>query len=341
MPKKSDKYGLLQGELVSSDLVIERDRVYRVLQSAETYPEKFSENGFKNITTHKDLTFDDLNKWLSKASRDIYELTGRFLWTHKQSQNRFGITNTRYATEDKKRIEFNRDQDIEDALQLVEEVYRRSPDKQNKLGIRLTREPLAKKGKRSKRVKRSLEIGGVKAIELDVKKQENLSDPIVDVAFKVNNPVGRLWKAIKRMWKSQKTVIALKLTVPILILPIFLYALYRVWLGRGVNVPISKLGIIHEVTIEEGIQDILILPTSDAFVLSYGPDFDSSSRLLEAPVIVIGSFNQMNNRIILSEVIPYDQDVPTEGLDPAETNAAVDSLKSLWENTWDFFKYFK
>ena len=98
-----------------------------------------------------------------------------------------------------------------------------------------------------KTIGRSVSINGVHAIDLDLKQSENLNDPIVDINLKLNNPIGRLWLALKRIWKSQNTIISLRFTIPLLVLPIALYVLYLLWQGRGANIPMSKLGVIHEV----------------------------------------------------------------------------------------------
>jgi len=63
-------------------------------------------------------------------------------------------------------------------------------------------ENLSRRTSESKRrVGKAFEINGVNAVEIDLKKSENLSDPILDLNFKLNNPVGRLWLAIKRKSK--------------------------------------------------------------------------------------------------------------------------------------------
>ena len=82
-----------------------------------------------------------------------------------------------------------------------------------------------------KRIGRSVSVNGVHAIDLELKQAENLQDPIVDINLKVNNPIGRLWLALKRIWRSQNTVIAFRFTIPLLVLPIALYLLWLLWQG--------------------------------------------------------------------------------------------------------------
>jgi len=146
-----------------------------------------------------------------------------------------------------------------------------------------------------RKVGRSVSVNGVHAVDVDVTKAENLQDPFLDLNIKVNNPIGRLWLALKRMWKSQNTVVALRFTIPLIVLPIALYVGYRLWQGRGVSVPLTKLGVIHEVIITGNPQDVLVLPTSDVYMLSYDLNFNYSHRLTEKPVIVVGSYNHLSN----------------------------------------------
>ena len=186
-----------------------------------------------------------------------------------------------------------------------------------------------------RRVGRSVSVGGVHAVELDVKKSQNLHDPIIDVNLKVNNPIGRLWLALKKLWKSQSTIIALKLTIPLIVLPIAIYVGYRLWLGRGVSVPMSKLGMIHEVSINGEPKDILVLPTSDVYVLKYASSFEDSHRLVEKPVVVIGTYNHLSNTLAVEDIIAYNP------LDIVPTPVSPGSRTSMWDSILRFIEQFK
>ena len=48
----------------------------------------------------------------------------------------------------------------------------------------------ASEGKKT--IGRSVSVNGVHAVDLEVKQSENLNDPLLDINFKVNNPIGRL-----------------------------------------------------------------------------------------------------------------------------------------------------
>ena len=186
-----------------------------------------------------------------------------------------------------------------------------------------------------RRVGRSVSVNGVHAVEVDVKKRQNLHDPIIDVNVKVNNPVGRLWLAIKKLWKSQSTIIALKFTIPLIVLPIAIYVGWRLWQGRGVSVPMSKLGMIHEVSISGELKDILILPTSDVYVLKYASAFDDIHRLVEKPVVVVGTYNHLNNTLAVEDVIAYNpQDI-------TPSNVPASSKSSMWDSILRFIEQFK
>lgn len=197
-------------------------------------------------------------------------------------------------------------------------------------------EGLAQRTSQSKRqVGRSVSVNGVHALELEVNKSENLEDPILDVNLKLNNPVGRLWLALKRIWKSQNTIVALKFTIPLIVLPIAIYVAWRLWQGRGVAVPMSKLGLIHEVEIAGEPKDILVLPTSDVYVLKYAAEFEPSHRLLEKPVVVVGTYNHLSNALSVEEIIAYNEsDIVPSPLTPHRTD-------SMWDTILRFIKQFK
>ena len=186
-----------------------------------------------------------------------------------------------------------------------------------------------------KTVGRSISVNGVHALDIDLKRAENLTDPIVDLNIKLNNPLGRLWLALKRIWKSQNTIISLRFTVPLLVLPIVIYLLYLLWQGRGVNLPMSKIGVIHPVMIDSSPRDILVLPTADVYVLEYSASFNPSSRLLEKPVIVVGTYHYLSNTLSIDSLTPYSQ------LDLPATPALPNPPRSVWDNIWAFITQFR
>ena len=182
---------------------------------------------------------------------------------------------------------------------------------------------------------RSVAINGVHAIDLELKQTENLNDPIVDINLKLNNPIGRLWLALKRIWKSQNTIISLRFTIPLLVLPIALYVLYLLWQGRGMSIPMSKLGVIHAVNMGGTARDILVLPTSDVYVIDYTTSFNRTTRLEEKPVIVVGTYHSPSNVLKVESITPYSQlDIPQTVVTPADP-------KNVWENIWQFIEQFK
>lgn len=186
-----------------------------------------------------------------------------------------------------------------------------------------------------KTIGRSVSINGVHAIDLDVKQSENLNDPLLDINFKVNNPIGRLWLALKRIWKSQNTIISLRFTIPLLVLPIALYVLYVLWQGRGVSLPMSKLGVIHQVNMAGTPRDILVLPTSDVYVIDYASSFNQTTRLTEKPVIVVGTYHTPTNTLKVESLTPYSQ------LDLPETAVVPGPPRSVWDNIWQFITQFR
>jgi len=186
-----------------------------------------------------------------------------------------------------------------------------------------------------KRVGRSVAINGVHAVDVEMQQTENINDPILDINFKVNNPIGRLWLAIKRIWKSQNTIISLRFTIPLLVLPIAIYVLYVLWQGRGMSIPMSKLGVIHEVNMAGTPRDILVLPTSDVYVIDYESSFNQTTRLAEKPVIVVGTYHAPSNVLKVENITPYSQ------LDLPQTTVAQRSPRSVWDNIWQFITQFR
>ena len=191
----------------------------------------------------------------------------------------------------------------------------------------------ASEGKKT--IGRSVAINGVHAIDMDVKQSSNLNDPIVDINLRLNNPVGRLWLALKRIWKSQNTILSFKFTIPLLVLPIAIYVLYILWQGRAVNLQVSKLGLVHAVNISGESRDILVLPSSDVYLLSYSSSFDDTRRLVEKPMVVIGTYSHLTSTLTVEDMIPYN---PSDII-PASSSPVMNL--SVWERVIRFIDQFK
>ena len=186
-----------------------------------------------------------------------------------------------------------------------------------------------------KTIGRSVSVNGVHAVDVELKQTTNLQDPIVDLNIKVNNPIGRLWLALKRIWKSQNTIISLRFTIPLLVLPIALYILWVLWQGRGGSLPMSKLGVIHQVNMGGTPRDILVLPSSDVYVIDYDSTFNQTTRIADKPVIVVGTYHVPTNTFRVESLTPYS------ALDLPSTPATTPAPRSVWENIWQFIAQFR
>jgi len=176
--------------------------------------------------------------------------------------------------------------------------------------------------------------------EIKLKKSHNLNDPILDVSMRVNNPVGRLWLALKKIWSSQKTTVMLKFTIPLLVLPIVLYLGYRIWQGRGVNIPMAKMGVTHLVKINNQDTHVLILPTSDVYVLRY-PEGFSGEQIVDKAVIVFGTYNHLTNSLAVENIASYN---PQESISlgtGTNTQTAQSALQQLWNSILSFLRLFQ
>ncbi len=195
---------------------------------------------------------------------------------------------------------------------------------------------LSERASESKRkIGRSVSINGVHAIDVELNKSANLNDPIVDLNVRLNNPLGRLWLALKRIWKSQNTVLDFKFTIPLLVLPVAIYVGWVLWQGRGVNTPMTKLGVLHEVVVGGQPRDILILPTSDVYMVEYTGNFDPRNRLAERPIVAIGVYNHLDNILRVESVIPYSSfDLPSK-------SPVIPEPRTVWDSIWDFIEQFR
>lgn len=101
------------------------------------------------------------------------------------------------------------------------------------------------------------------------------------------------------------------------------------------SIPMSKLGVIHEVNMAGTPRDILVLPTSDVYVIDYASNFAQTTRLTEKPVIVVGTYHSPSNTLKVESLTPYSQ------LDLPQTPVTPSSTKSVWDNIWQFITQFR
>ncbi len=194
---------------------------------------------------------------------------------------------------------------------------------------------------------RQVNVGGFDAVDVHLKKRSNLHDPFVNMEVIINNPVGRLWEAIKRIWKSQKTIISFKFSIPLLVLPILLFVGLKLWQGRGVSIPMAKVGVIHALTLDGQPSQTLILPTSDVFLLHY-PSSMKILPSLEKPVVVFGMYNHLNNTLTVEKVSFYNPEderpssyAPTGVSSVTGTNLLQQIASGIWTPIANFFELFR
>lgn len=196
-------------------------------------------------------------------------------------------------------------------------------------------------------VDRHLEVNGFDAMDLRLKKRSNLDGPVVDMEVTINNPIGRLWEAIKRIWKSQKTVVSVKLTIPLIVIPIILFLGLRLWQGRGISVPMAKVGVIHQITLDGKSSQTLILPTSDVFLLQY-PSNIKVIPTADKPVVVFGMYDHLNNTLNVEKVSFYNPEdekpssyVPTQIGSVNGTSLIQQITTAIWSPLASFLQLFR
>lgn len=77
-------------------------------------------------------------------------------------------------------------------------------------------------------------------------------DPSALIDIKITNPLKRIYELIQEIKKHQATTFSLKFTIPLIALPIFLYAGFQVGKGQGIcqQVTTSKVGVIKNIMAE-------------------------------------------------------------------------------------------
>lgn len=284
--------------------------VSHVLASALKDPATFFQMAGQNKTVHNDLSFSSLLIWLQQANAYVEEKTKKSLLDKDILRH------------------LKKKRGIDDAVLLLNAftTLANRETKPSLLGVYpniiVTHQHVHDEGtenaKRSKRGSRVLELNGIRAVELSVKNHTNLQEPILDVNLKLNNPIGRLWLALKRIWKSQHTVITLKFRIPLFVLPVMVFIFWKVWQGKNVSVPAAQLGIIHTVSSNGKDTDIFLTSTDMVYFLDYLPEVNAPAPK-EVPVIATGTYSSDSNTFHARAVIPYDRKHAPSGDGSGET----------------------
>lgn len=293
-----------------------RHDVLHILIEAKKDPHTFiilsKEN--KTIVTH--ISFKTLLIWLQTASNNIKEITGENIWGIDQQTNAFGTITSQ--------INYTEDQilrDIEVALNVVKKAFTYSGDMQPKKSslplVSLSSHVYEKGEQPEKRIKgtrkrttKRININGVSAGTIETKTKANLVDPIFDVELILNNPIGRLWLALKRMWKSQHTDISIKLSIPLFVLPVMLFIGYRIWSGQYRDVPLIVTGTIHQTVISGNTEYLIKFPNASLYILK--PINDLTFPEDGSEIIAVGMFHQPTSTLKVESLGLFNEKTKTE-----------------------------
>lgn len=264
-----------------------------ILKQAQSNNDKFTSLSKENKTTNPLISYRSLCIWLISIQTYIRSRT-------KHTKNYQNIVEKLTTKEGIKR-----------ALSLVKLfqiiMKREKNPRKPLLGIYpnittiYNSQTQTEKRKRLSKKGRSIELNGVSAMDITLRKHTNLSEPILDLQIILNNPIGRLWLAIKRIWKSQHTIITLRFSIPLLVLPILIFVLWTLWRGGNVSIPFAKVGQISLYKEKNEDKYIFVLPNNDIYFLK----LPNENFVLPAKtdVVISGFLHTQEQEVAVEEII--------------------------------------
>ena len=121
------------------------------------------------------------------------------------------------------------------------------------------------------------------------------SEALIDI--KVTNPLKRIYKLIEDIKKHQSTTFSLKFTIPLIALPIFLFAGFQ--LGRGQTlcqqITTSKTGIVTNLTVDIPQETANKIPVVGSLLKLFSWAEPTSQYVTKSRSVLIDSFGQTTN----------------------------------------------
>lgn len=148
----------------------------------------------------------------------------------------------------------------------------------------------------------------------EAEEERKLEKPLISVS--VNNPISWLLKWINKLKKKQTTTISFRLGVPLIALPVLLFAIASLFFGLGKvtskqdekvieEVPesyeVSKSGILSFVSKNDLLSYYLVLPDGEAILLEPPENIDLSDLEFKR-ILVTGDYSEENKVIKIQNV---------------------------------------
>lgn len=81
---------------------------------------------------------------------------------------------------------------------------------------------------------------------------KNVLDDSTLIDIKVSNPLKRIYDLLAEIKKHQSTTLSLKFTIPLIALPVFLFAAFQLGRGETACIPLTttKVGVLKNITVD-------------------------------------------------------------------------------------------
>ncbi|KKT73303.1 MAG: hypothetical protein UW86_C0003G0025 [Microgenomates group bacterium GW2011_GWA1_Microgenomates_45_10] len=127
----------------------------------------------------------------------------------------------------------------------------------------------------------------------ELKKNLTLDEPLV--SFQVNNPFAKVIKWIDQIRRKQTTTFALKVSIPLVALPLVLFSFFQIGKVRALNQEtyLSRTGFLR-VSKDNPSRYLLLQTSGQVITLEVPKDFDPIN-LANRQVLVTGYLNQASS----------------------------------------------
>ncbi len=173
------------------------------------------------------------------------------------------------------------------------------------MGDKITRH-YQPRGSKDKLITSKEKTSGAAAVISKFLSTSESDDPETIIDIKITNPLKRIYELIQEIKKHQTTTFNLKFTIPLIALPIFLFAAFKIGQGQGACRQFykSKTGLVRVLSIDvpQESKDRITFLSS---LLSFIPSFEPTTYYIEESRTILIDNNGNTTTILHPKYINF------------------------------------
>lgn len=163
------------------------------------------------------------------------------------------------------------------------------------------------RGSKDKLISSDRNVSGAAAAISELVNAGESDDPNTLIDIKITNPLRKIYQLIQEIKKKQSTTFSLKFTIPLVALPIFLFAAFQLGRDKGMceQYFTSKIGMVKSISIEIPTSEQKKRPLLDFFQNLFRINKPGSEYTIEKRNLLIGTGGEITT-ILNPKKVPLD-----------------------------------